>query len=499
MGGEQDVALEVDQTVVDRGDGLQIQMVGRLIHHQHVRAVQHHAREHTAYLLTAGQDVDRLVDIVARKQHLAEERAQGGLQRIGLGIRREPVQHGLLMTVEKFGIVLREVRLTGRDAPLERTLVRLQLAHQDLEQRGRRLLGLADKRDFIAARDAERDVVQDFLPVDGLADAGHLEDVLARLAVHLESDERITAGGCRKLLDTQLVNQLAAAGRLTGFGLVGGEAADEFLQLLDLLIGTLFLVVHHALHELGGLIPKIVVADIHPNLAVVDVHNMRADIVEEVTVMRDDDDRALVIREEVLQPLNRADVQMVGRLVEQQNLRIAEQCLCQHNLDLFRVRTVAHMTEQNLIGIQTQTLQQLCRVGVGVPAVQLGELALQLGGAVAVLLGERVLGVQRILLLHDLIQARIALNDGIEYRELVERKVILTQNRHTQTGLHLDRAGGRLEIAGEHTQEGGLAGAVRADDTVAVAGCEFEIDIREQVLTVKVNAEMVDRKHKKAS
>ena len=60
MAGKQHHALEVHQAVVDGGDGFQIQMVGGLIQHQHVRAVEHHAGEHTPDLLAAGEDLHRL-------------------------------------------------------------------------------------------------------------------------------------------------------------------------------------------------------------------------------------------------------------------------------------------------------------------------------------------------------------------------------------------------------------------------------------------------------
>ncbi len=189
--------------------------------------------------------------------------------------------------------------------------------------------------------------------------------------------------------------------------------------------------------------------------------------------MRDDDDRAFIIRQKALQPLNGVNIQMVGWLIEKQDFRTAEQRLRQHNFDLFGIRAVAHRPIQNIVGVQAETLKQLGGVAVGIPAVQLGKLAFQLGGAVAVLLRKRILGIQGILFLHDLIQARITLNDGVQNGKFVKREVILPQDGHAQIWRHLDRTGGWLQITGQHTQECGLTGTVRANDTIAVAGGEF--------------------------
>ena len=43
--------------------------------------------------------------------------------------------------------------------------------------------------------------------------------------------------------------------------------------------------------------------------------------------------------------------------------------------------------------------------------------------------------------------------------------------------LELDRAAGRREIAGDEIDEGGLAGAVRADDADHLARCDLDLDI----------------------
>ena len=109
MAGKQHHALEVHQAVVDGGDGFQIQMVGGLIQHQHVGAVEHHAGEHTPGLLSAGEDLHRLEHIVAGKQHPAQE---GPLEGLGVGLRDlggklgQPIHQIQIAVVEEGGVIV---------------------------------------------------------------------------------------------------------------------------------------------------------------------------------------------------------------------------------------------------------------------------------------------------------------------------------------------------------------------------------------------------------
>ena len=59
------------------------------------------------------------------------------------------------------------------------------------------------------------------------------------------------------------------------------------------------------------------------------------DLIEEITVVRDRQDRALEVPDVVLQPLHAAQVQMVRRLVEQQDVRLLEQQARQVHARLF--------------------------------------------------------------------------------------------------------------------------------------------------------------------
>ena len=179
-------------------------MVRRLVEQQHVRAREHHARQHAPHLLAAGQDVHGLEDLFARKQHPAEEAAQIHVVLLARELA-DPVDERVGAALEILRIVLRQI--AGRDglAPFDAALVRLELTHENFEKRRLRQLVFADEGDLVVFVHDERDLVQQLHAVDGLRHIGHEQNILADLALALKAHERIPAGGGRHLLDAHLV------------------------------------------------------------------------------------------------------------------------------------------------------------------------------------------------------------------------------------------------------------------------------------------------------
>ena len=64
--------------------------------------------------------------------------------------------------------------------------------------------------------------------------------------------------------------------------------------------------------------------------------------------MRNDQHRSRIFHQKILQPGDGFDVQMVGRLVEQDDARIAEQRLREQHLDLFFRGQARHLRIQNV-------------------------------------------------------------------------------------------------------------------------------------------------------
>ena len=73
--------------------------------------------------------------------------------------------------------------------------------------------------------------------------------------------------------------------------------------------------------------------------------------------------------------------------------------------------------------------------------------------------------------------------------------LVLLQNGHARAGLEGNAAGGGLELAGEDFQERRLARAVRADDAVAVAGRELQVDLLKQNAAAELHGEVGNRDH----
>ena len=322
-GGEQKHARELDQSVVQGGDGLHVQVVRGLVEDQDVRAGNHQLGKHAAHLLASGKHLDLLHAVLAGEEHTAQEAAHvGGV--LDLGILGQPVHDGVVV-VEFPGVVLGEIGLAGGHAPLVGALVRLHLAGQDLEQGGLRELVAAHEGDLVVVSQDEGDVVQHLHAVDGLGDALYGQHLVADLAVRTEIDVRIFAAGGTQLLQLDFFQGLFPGGRLAGLGSVGGETGDEFLQLLDLLLLLLVGLLHLPDHQLAGLVPEIIVSGVELNLAIVDVRDLGTDLIQEIAVVGDHNDGVREIDQELLQPGDGVQIQVVRGLVEQQDVGISKQ------------------------------------------------------------------------------------------------------------------------------------------------------------------------------
>ncbi len=185
----------------------------------------------------------------------------------------------------------------------------------------------------------------------------HGEHLVSDLPVRAEVDVRIFAAGRPDLLQFDLFQSPLSGGSLLGFGGVGGEAGDEFLQLLDLLFFFLVGLLHLPHQQLAGFVPEVVVAGVELNLAVVDVCSVGAYLVQEITVMGYYNDSIFKIDEEVLQPRNGIQIQMVGGLVQQQNIRVAEEGLGQQHFHLDAAVQIPHGGIVKL-RFHAQTVQQ---------------------------------------------------------------------------------------------------------------------------------------------
>ena len=138
----------------------------------------------------------------------------------------------------------------------------------------------------------------------------------------------------------------------------------------------------------GGLLLHhvVVAAVVEDDGLVVDVGDVGADGVEEVAVVRDGDERAVVADEEVLQPEDGVEVEVVGGLVEKQRLRLAEEGLGEQDADLLAALQLGHLALVQRVG-DVEALQEDCGVGLGLVAVLFADDAFELAETAAVGVG----------------------------------------------------------------------------------------------------------------
>ena len=212
----------------------------------------------------------------------------------------------------------------------------------------------------------------------------------------------------------------------------------------------------------------VVAAGVGDDRLVVDVGDVRADRVQEVAIVRDDDQRAVVADEELAQPVDRVEVEVVRRLVEQQRLRMAEQRLRQQHAHLLAALQLAPSSARGASSGMSRPCEQDRRVALGRVAVLLADDALR----------ARRGACRRRRSCRPSRRARSRSSSALHRRWLPMITVSMTRNsskanwswRSTPSFAGpRDGALLRRQLAGQQLHERGLAGAVRPGQAVAAA------------------------------
>ncbi len=192
--------------------------------------------------------------------------------------------------------------------------------------------------------------------------------------------------------------------------------------------------------------------------------------------MGGDEQRAAATPERLLQPLDGAQVQVVGGLVEHEEVRVRDQEPGQRRAGLLAAREL--LRRSPALGLaEAQPREGLVHALVQRPAVERGELRRELLVAGA---GRTVRLLERPhLRLDRLHPGRPAADRGAEVRRGRERLVemgLLGQQPHAEVPAPLDLAHVGLVDAGDDPEQGGLARAVRADHADALADGDRRVD-----------------------
>ncbi len=216
-------------------------------------------------------------------------------------------------------------------------------------------------------------------------------------------------------------------------------------------------------------------------MAAVELEDPLRDVLHEVPVVGDRDDGARVLLQVLLKPQDALRVQVVGGLVEQQQVGLLEQELAQGH-------PPALATGQGLdVGVRrraAQRVHRLLKLAVQVPGVLVVDLLLEL----AHLLHELVGVVGRHLLGDLVVLVEEPLGLGDAFLDVAEDGLVLVEPRllgEDADGEPWHEAGltvGDLLQPGHDLQQGRLAGAVRAHDADLRPGKKAQRDIVEDDL-----------------
>ena len=388
-----------------------------------------------------------------------------------------------------------EIRDMEVDALAHGSPVRLDFAQDELQQRALARAVGSDEADPVAADHARREIADQRAVAVILADGQQFGHQLARafaggqLQVHPAQ-----AFAPRRAFAPQRFEPQHAA-------LVARPACLDALANPRLFLGQHLVglgVDHGLVFQLAGLalLVRREIARIGEQAAAVELDDARGDRVEEAPVVADAHDGAIEVLQQLLEPSDGGEVEMVRRLVQQQHVGRADQRLRQRH---------ALLPAAGQIGYGSIRWQfELPEHGVDAvrqrPAAAFVEPALQRIHAGK---ARRAIAVrkqrQRVMVVRQ--QPALvteAERDGIEDREIRVERRLLHHACDARAGRDPGVAGIQIGDSRQDAQQRRLAGAVAADEPDAFAGIELEIGGVEQRMVAERQAGARQRQERHA-
>ena len=326
------------------------------------------------------------------------------------------------------------------------------------------------------------------LVLEALRQVLEIDDVVAEPLGDRDDDLR----GVRPLVAGLLHELVIALDAGLALGLAGlGRGRDPFLLALQRLLagdvlaaflGEALLLLHR---------PGRVVALIGNALAAIELEDPARDVVEEVAIVGDDQDRARIGPQMAFEPGGGLGVEMVGRLVEQQQFRLFEQELAQRDAAALAARELRDLP---VVGRAAQRVHRLVDLGIEIPQALGLDLVLErrhlVGGLVRIVHGEFVVAVEDRLLRAD------AEHDVVADVQLLIELRLLRQVADARALGDPGLAGPFLVEAGHDLEQGRLARAVDAEHADLGVRIEGQVDVVEHLLAARIGlrqaAHMVD-------
>ncbi len=331
----------------------------------------------------------------------------------------------------------------------------------------------------------------------------HEQPVAEALGEVLGGDHRGAQARARRDLDLFEV-QLAV---LVGFGrhllvaleaglalgLAGLRVGPHPLQLVLQALLALDVLLPFDLEPRGlGLQVGGVVALVGVGAPPVELQDPGRDVVEEVAVVGHGQDGAGVFLQVLLQPLDALGVEVVGGLVQQQQVGGLQQQLAQGDATALTTGQHGH------VGVgrrATQCVHRLLELAVEVPRVAVLKLVLQLAHLLqqrVAVVGGHLLGDVVVALEHRHRLGDAFLHVAEDVLLLVERGLLL-EHAHGEARHQFGVAVGRVLQAGHHPEQRRLSGAVRPEDADLGAWQERQRDVVKNDLVTMSLADALQR------
>jgi hypothetical protein len=333
----------------------------------------------------------------------------------------------------------------------------------------------------------------------GLRDARELHHVFTAARRWLELEAHLL-DPARWLDALDLLELLHARLHLGGVRGAGLEALDEGELLLE----------HGLLPLEGGLLLRfgerlllhveLVVAGVRGELAAVDLENARAHPVEELAVVRRHEQRAVVLFQELLEPDERLEIEVVRRLVEQHRVGLHQQNARERDAHLPAARERAHVAVDHRWA-EAQAREDLTGAALERVAAQLVEAGLHLaeaGDERVELVGFVRVGhvvLELLELTRDLRDVARAVHRLFDDRPAAHLADVLPEVADRDAAIDAHRALVRRLFLHDVAEEGGLAGAVRAHEADLLALVERRRGTDEENLTAVLRADGVEANH----
>ena len=203
---------------------------------------------------------------------------------------------------------------------------------------------------------------------------------------------------------------------------------------------------------------------------------MCAHAVKEVAVMAHHQYSMLKFAQILFQPLYGIQVQVVGRLIKQQIIRVTKQCLGQHHAHFLLTGQLPHQ-QIVLLLTYSQATQQGGSITFSCISTHLCKFVLQFGHLDAVLIAEVRLAVQSLALLHHLPHGGVPHKHCVEHGFLVILEVILTEYAQTFTWSQFHSSLAGLQFSADGFEQCGFSCPVCTNHAIDVAVGKLHVHV----------------------